>query len=266
EALYVDELLFEPGAQVTVRNVRIYYNELTQAGASVVTEGCGELVNLNCSVTRPQPGSLEACVTTDNCPLGATCVDGLCSFPSNRYLSVRPANPGVELALRVTHDASGREWWVGSPNELGFAPLTSTLEADGVRDWSLDSQNIQIYGCGIVPGQSYSIQAIAGPCDPLQSGKFSSALTLATTSDWGDVIGTFDAETGEWAPGNGSVNFSDIQAGVFGFQQSDMAPPLAWIDLDPQEPNGVVNFADILQIVQGFQGMGYPYLAPDECP
>ena len=65
---------------------------------------------------------------------------------------------------------------------------------------------------------------------------------------------------------NRVANMDDVMAGVQKFSQVESAPPLTWVDLDPEVPNVVLNFTDIFQIVQGFKGEPYPFSDPAACP
>jgi hypothetical protein len=266
EALYVQTLTLEAGAHLTLDGCRVYYETLIDNGATITELGCGALVNIQCAIDAPLAELTDSCLDSADCPEGTTCIAGGCYAPRNRYLALTPANPGLATALRVTHPASARSWWVNPPDENGLATLSPGLLMESFRDWSLEAPVITISGCEIVPDTVYEIQAVAGPCDVLEAQNFSLPLVLPTAS-WGDVVGSFDAEAQMWTPPNGVGNFSDIQATVLGFQQSPTAAPIDWLDLEPQIPNGVVNFGDILQAVQGgFQSAPYPFSSPAECP
>ncbi len=62
------------------------------------------------------------------------------------------------------------------------------------------------------------------------------------------------------------VNMDDVMAGVQKFQQLDTAPPLPWVDVEPDVPNAVFCFTDIFRIVQGFKDEPYPFSDPADCP
>ena len=80
----------------------------------------------------------------------------------------------------------------------------------------------------------------------------------------------------QWPPPDHYINFQDVTAAVFTFQQM---PGLTVSDVenldlhgagggDPNEdpPNYVVNFADIADTVSAFQGYPYKYSDPGDCP
>ena len=80
----------------------------------------------------------------------------------------------------------------------------------------------------------------------------------------------------QWPPPDGYINFQDVAAAVFTFQE---APGLTIakvenLDLhgagggDPNAdpPNYVVNFADIADMISAFQGYPYKYHDPGDCP
>ncbi len=155
-------------------------------------------------------------------------------------------------------DSTGVLGWVGEPDEIGIARL---VEEPFLSDaWA---EVVHVGDCAIVPAATYEIRAT------LDDATFSDPVEIRTIAQpapkyWGDVVGEFGGT--EWSAPNGVVNMDDVMAGVQEFKQLETAPPLTWVDLDPEVPNGVLNFTDIFQIVQGFKGGPYPFRSPAECP
>jgi len=205
----------------------------------------------------------DPCVNDTDCPNEATCLAGRCYAPKNRYINVDlggiPASVDT-FTLRITHSASGRQWWMGMPGANGVAFLSNVPVPVPSHGLSV----VAITGCGISPNQSYDLQLIASICDPADEANYSVPLTLATSAHWGDAVG--GTTGGVWQPPNGVTNLEDVQALVQTFQGSPTAPPLAWADLGDEEPNQVANLSDALLDVLAFQGTAYPFSAPVDCP
>ena len=73
--------------------------------------------------------------------------------------------------------------------------------------------------------------------------------------------------TWAWAPPDGRVEILDITAALDRFRGAPAAPPLAWCDIAPAEPNGVIDItSDVLYIVDAFRGFPYPFDGPPPCP
>ena len=80
----------------------------------------------------------------------------------------------------------------------------------------------------------------------------------------------------QWPPPDDIINFQDITAAVFTFQQVPglTVTDVANLDLhgagggDPNldPPNGTVNFADVADMVSAFKGYPYKYSNPGDCP
>ena len=182
----------------------------------------------------------------------------------NRYISFVPNNlANVAFQAEMTAstyfpDSVGVVGWVGEPDGHGIARLIE--EPFFGEAWP---QVVHVGDCAIVPAATYEIRATRDGTtlsDPLEI----STIAQPGSKYWADVVGEFDGA--EWAAPNGVVNMDDVMAGVQKFKQLDTAPPLTWVDLDPEVPNGVLNFTDIFQIVQGFKGAEYPFRAPAACP
>ena len=204
------------------------------------------------------PPSIESFgLICDLCPNGAECVDGTCYAPKNRYLSIVPSNPGSLTALRVLHTVTGRIKWVGEPDDEGFATL---VDAPEFYDWSGYQLPIHVGGCLITPVKTYDVQSILEGYDTLEEDSYSTALTVPTATDWGDVIGSGDSLP------DGTANFADITAVVDCFKELPTALGTERCELAPQIPDGVSNFTDINFAVSAFKDEGYPFSAPLNCP
>lgn len=227
---------------------------------------CDVPVVLSCGLCpdagTPLAAGISPCVDDNDCDNTAVCKDGECYVPKLRYLSIHPQSAGEQTALRVTHTASGRQWWVGVPEPNGVSLLENDLAPAMFRDWGADDIAL-ITGCGIVTDDSYDIQAIHMECDIADDDAYSLPVTLPTGARWGDVIGDF---ADEFLPPDGFANLFDVFAVVLKFQGDPIAPSLSWADLAGETPNRVVNLEDAFQSVLGFQGAGYPYSLPADCP
>ena len=210
----------------------------------------------------------------DECDLAAgTATDGNgngvpddCEVRKNRYISFGLTQGSDILAYQVTLTASedfpgavGTSWWVNAPDGDGIARLTN---GPRFRDWSGDPRLVHVADCPIVPAATYEIRTTA---DGLIFGEPFPVATIfkPIPKHWGDVVGLL--EGGAWTEPNRAVNMDDVMAGVQKFQQLESAPPLTWLDIDPEVPNAVLNFTDIMRIVQGFKGEPYPFSHPADC-
>ena len=183
----------------------------------------------------------------------------------NRYISFDPNNNDLSVAFQVEltgsaffPDAVGLLGWVGEPDEHGVARLTD--EPVFAAAWPAV---VHVGDCGIIPAASYDVRTT------INGLFFSDPLALATIAEpapkhWGDCVGPFDGA--EWTAPDAEVSMDDIMAAVQSFKQLPTAPPLTWVDIDPEVPNLVLNFTDILRIVHGFQGEPYPFSDPVACP
>ncbi len=225
-----------------------------------------------------------SCTTTADCLVGINanseveCIAGTCYVRENKYLSVdpNPANAGTNTARRVSLDLGG-----GATHVLGWmdTPIVRTIagpedpsqlqsllsDVPVYLDWStLDS--VHLGDCEISPGYAYVIESIVDTCDIFDESAYSEPLTLATVERFGDVTGGVVRQ-----PPDRNRNFKDINAVVRGFQ-SVQKEPKVWLDLQgslatPSIPNfSDISFTDINHAVAGFQGGGYPYEAPCDCP
>ncbi|MHC5111318.1 MAG: hypothetical protein ACYTHJ_15720 [Planctomycetota bacterium] len=208
------------------------------------------------------------CVSDADCETTATCIEGACYAPKNRYISVRAnvSNDGVPTARRVSIDTSTAGTvtlgWVGEADELATSALA---EVPHFADWNLDAPVVHVGDCDISPQQQYRVQAIAEGADILNESDYSTPRTIPTTATWGDVVGDFTE--GAWLPPDDVGNFVDVLAVVSGFQGADNRAPLPWLDVSSQVPDRVVNFADIQLALQGgFQNQPYPFPATGNCP
>ena len=218
-----------------------------------------------------------ACVDSGECTNNASCVEGACYAPKNRYISVRlnAANAGLMTARRVSVMDNGNPveiGWIGVPSVLTLLGESSDLWVSMLEpnpvfvDWSsVGSSVVHVGDCAIAPGQVYQVDAIREG-DDVGAGSFSPVVEIPTTPLWGDVVGTDSV-----SPADGVVNFVDIQATVSGFQGVQNVSKV-FLELSGQgELNNIpdvatVNFADILRAVEAFQVSPYPFASPTACP
>ena len=126
---------------------------------------------------------------------------------------------------------------------------------------------VHLADCEIIAIATYALRTTADPLAP--SPAFSSDLILGTitkpgTKCWADVAGQWNGTN--WTAPNQSVDFDDVTAAVFLFQDHPNKPHRTWPEIDDRGPNMVLNFTDIQRIVEGFKGDPYPYDGPAECP
>ena len=204
----------------------------------------------------------------DECEIVAptTAVDDV---TKNRYLSFDPENDGLCTGFQVAVTSSvlfptcsGIVGWVGEPFEAepGVWVARVTDEPYFGGDWPAE---VHIADCEIAPTTAYEVRASAdgiGFSAPLAV----STIDLPAPKYWCDVVGDFIE--GAWTAPQGTVNMSDIMAVLQKFSSAPGAPPLPWMDLDPEVPNTIVNMTDVQRAVECFKGGYYPFSDPCACP
>ena len=188
------------------------------------------------------------------------------SARKNRYISFDRNNNGVVAfqaemtASEYFENSTGVLGWVGEPDENGISRVIDTpYFSDG---WP---NVIHVGYCPIVPVATYEIRATDDQTPPYTFSEAHQVATIAQPSPkyWGDCVGEISG--GHWTYPNGLVNMNDVLSAVQKFQELDTAPPLTWVDVDPEVPDGDVDMADINQIVSAFQANEYPFSDPAEC-
>lgn len=239
-------------------------------GTSSDADGNGVPDECDCSIpAAPLPES------------NATC--GGCYYPKNRYLSIVPPpvpSTASTVAIRVrlaqlpgptdcpnVPDFSafqGVEMWVGQQVMRGGTTPTGVYELQSTphyRDWTIIPGGVvHIADCNIIPCATYLVDAITDVCTPFFD-PFSPAISLPTTTIWGDVIGA-----GSMSYPNGVVDFLDIAACVDRFREAPTAPHGTRCDLGENRPSGgvllLINFLDVAYVVDAFKGKSYPFVGP----
>lgn len=277
EAVYVRELVLEPGSHVTLDNCRVYYAIGSTASATVDLLGCGALVQL--VPPAPRVGN-DVCVGGANanraCGQHSECPGGVCQL-KNRFASLVPAVPPIGDALPmgikitaasvpassvvVPAGVTGQSWWVQTPTfditdglwpAFDAAPLSCSFAAHDLSETSL----LHVYGPAVVPGSSYDVQictTAAGPC---------SAALRVDTAVWADIVPPFI---------NGQPTFQDIMAVVNRFMGNPTGPSKTRVKLSGLSPDPLtpVNFGEVATAVDAFKGktfaQQYP-LGPSVCP
>lgn len=218
--------------------------------------------SVSCTANPPLPETTGA--TACPCNYGFTCINTKCYVKKVRYLSIspNPMNAGINIAIRVTHVASGRTWWVGDPGSGSY----SALGASPVYlDWSLENDPIHIYGCGIAPSGSYNIQTIRQGDSISNPSLYSSSLNLSTAK-WGDPVSVlFTSPTTMWGEPNNVVNATDIQAMQNSFNTPG-APNTIPISRSDMDSNQILNVTDIQRVIQAQGGQTYPFTPVASCP
>ncbi|MGD2108106.1 MAG: hypothetical protein PVI86_01815, partial [Phycisphaerae bacterium] len=215
-----------------------------------------------------------ACTTDEDCENEATCIDGVCYVPKNRYVSFRPGNAGTSVAFFVhSPGCPDHDRWVGEP-QFDVSCEPETCFADGIpcegvgfasrlvgtpyysNSWP---EAVHLADFGIIAGTRYEIRAIEATCDTGEPANYSEPLTLPTTRVWGDTVGRYI--DGVWQPPNGVVNADDLWAGVRRFKLlSDMPPPI-WTDVAPDVPDNCSAFNTMIWVFEAFEGYQFPYYA-----
>jgi hypothetical protein len=168
----------------------------------------------------------------------------------------------------------GNAYWVGEPHPIAEAsglgdpdatPPTFTGARLQCTEHCMDWSNVGLvhaFGAAVIPGGSYSIQAVACACDLGVELNYSSVLPIAS-SVWGDVVGAYGG--GGWTAPNGVVDFGDIGAVVDKFKNEPYAPSKARADIAENGPDTRVDFNDIGRVVDAFRGGSYPFAGPTPC-
>lgn len=195
------------------------------------------------------------------------------AHPLNRYLPILAGSPTERVALRVTFTSldgfephNGSQYWVGAPaaySEGGLPEptfLAAPLVCDPVvRTWD-ETGIIYVYGHGVVPSSSYTIEAVAESCLEANLENPSPALVVGT-GFWGDVAEPFDAPNQTKQP-----DLADILLIVDKFL-GDLTIPKASVQLGGEiaEPASLIAIGDILHAVDSFLGRPYPFAGPTGC-
>ena len=235
----------------------------------------------------------ETCDGTDDaacpgqCQIDCTCASACAAlspptstpsdYTTDRYLTFAEANPGQQVALRVTmvdlpppYDAfNGTVMWVGASRQVselgGLSDATpptftaATLQCDPFfDDWGAVG-TVNVYHKAIVPGGFYEVQAIESTCDAGSEASYSTALALGS-GVWGDVVGQFDVGAGRWADADGSVDVAtDVVSVLDKFGSLPGSPGKARADLEPATPDQKINITDVTVILDAFAGADYPF-------
>ncbi|MCH7591961.1 MAG: hypothetical protein IH989_04155 [Planctomycetes bacterium] len=206
------------------------------------------------------------------------------AFATGRFLSIQPGNPGRLSAIRVTssqlpppHDTvNGRTMWVGEAFEVSEqsssvapsdAPEAPTFMAARLvckpfyADRSVD-EVIHVYGAGIVPGGTYSVQIIDGGCALIEESSYSLPSEIQTAR-WGDTVE--DCSANPCAAPNGAIDIIDALAIINKFSNAPGAIAKVRADLEPQTPDLVINISDAIHALRAFSGQAYPFTVGDPC-
>ncbi len=192
----------------------------------------------------------------------------------NRYLTVLPGSAGECTALRLTivnlpppfESMEGMQYWVDRPVALvdnTNPPTTYMISQLRCTPLYMDFGSVgtlQIADHAIVPGGSYTVEAVRTLCARSIAAHFSAPASIATGALWGDVAGSGSSEP------DGAANALDVVGLVNKFKQLAGAVTLPQADLYPHRPDFVVNALDIVMTVNAFKGEPYPFPGPETCP
>ena len=192
-------------------------------------------------------------------------------FAKCRYISFQPTNPGVPTALRVTlsvlpapfQDYEGMQLWVTSPFEVVDRlnpPTTIQVARLGNEPVYLDWSQVGLLNVGdsyIVPGATFSIDAIEEGCDLSDPSCYSTALSV-NTAIWGDVTAGWNGSV--WTAPDGSIDItSDAIAVLEKFRNTPTAIPLVCADLYGNVPSLGIDIIDVVRVVEAFRGRPYAF-------
>lgn len=206
----------------------------------------------------------------------------------NRFITLRPGNPGRRTALRVRltslqhpnppnspqyppQDFSAFEGtyrWVGPPSVYPDASPTPTFTAARLQcqpfamDWSTIPL-LHVYGPEVIPSSVYEVVAIDEDCVLAGDLGTASAPLAISTARWGDIASPFQPPSSIKQPDS-----LDVTASVNKFRGVFGAPPkvLAKLQPDSINPGHVINALDIVSTVDAFAGKRYPYHGIVACP
>ncbi len=255
---------------------------------SVVDTGCAA-PNMAFELITAEPGDLsdqdgdgvpDACSCfVPSSPQAAPCCPASDLGSAVRYLSFAAGDPGRRQALRVSfrdlqppYDAlNGTSLWVGPPQTFSEradvraaadAPESPTFRAAQLQcepyffDWHT-AGTVHVYHGGIVPSGTYLVSAVDETCMQTPEVSFSSALVLHT-SRWGDVV--TDCTTPPCSPPDGRVDIvTDVVAVLDKFANLGVAVAKRRADIEPAVPDQIVDMADVVFVLDGFQGLLYPF-------
>jgi hypothetical protein len=241
-----------------------------QADAGTIAAGTYELQG---GFLAGLSGGADTCTVAD-APIGDAAPGDIGFGTKNRYLTFTMGAGGEPIAIRVRLDAvpgyeyaEGREMWVQQPTrvteasgsndsaEPGFWAATLACTPYFDADWSAYGR-VDVYNDALVPGASFSVQAIGEACDAAQDGSYSDPLVV-NMSGWGDLVQ--DCGVQPCTAPEGTIDFVDISAVVEKFKNEPAAPRKARTDVINSDvllpaPDRKVDFVDIASVVEAFRG------------
>jgi hypothetical protein len=211
----------------------------------------------------------------------------------NRYFALRPLNPGLPTALRVTltslhhpdppnvpeapppdlTGAEGEVRWIGEvstcadSDTLGSSFKCARLQCDpAFIDWSADLAGATLYvtGSEVAPSSTYEVQAITEGCD-VQSEAAYSPPRQVSTARWGDIVAAFQAPSPATLT---QPDVLDISA------QVDKLKDLASAVIKPRsqllpadvDPHTAISVLEVSRTVDGVKSAAYPFTIAQSCP
>ncbi len=126
---------------------------------------------------------------------------------------------------------------------------------------------VEISHSSIVPDSLYQVD-VFDEGDPPVPAPAPSVPMMIATSLWGDLVGPFNPQTGQWGASDGAVNLtSDAVAMIETFQSASGFTRKVHIDVMPATPDGAVTVLDVVSVIDAFRGFDYPIEpGPVPCP
>jgi hypothetical protein len=133
EALYVRRLILRPGANVTLNNCKVYYEQLIDEGAAITTIGCGALQAVVCQA-YPDCSDEDIC-TDDRCDGGEcshTPVPDILYGDIYRFSADAPSVVDVDDFVCMVGAFGGNFSWECPTERVDLYPCESELESLGL--------------------------------------------------------------------------------------------------------------------------------------
>jgi len=276
EALYVGDVVFQPGATVIVNNCSVFYKTVTYNGVTPTLVGTGEFLPVYPPISPPGPvvyphnapknryitidattnstlpvayevtlssmmrcagDDRRACITDADCP-GVCAMDPDLQCTSDEMCGGDPCMP---TAPCVEHgDVGSVSKYVDTPSVGTCIPL-----GDCADQWFAGLADTPVYR--VWTENKLHITA----CEIVPVAKYEIRATTDGMSfsesrrfgtiikpnvQYGDVVGPVSGDPPAFTPPDGFTNVTDVQAYLIAVQGGPTAPPTTWVDLHGTAP------------------------------